>query len=58
MSLLNFFKPKDVRRFGAVTAGRHAVDDGLKWDVRQWKFRRTEHETAKEAEVDSAWHLQ
>src|SRR5258708_93313 len=57
MSLVDIFKAKYLRGFRLVSPGGHPVDDVLKRDVREWKIRRTEHEAAKEAPLDSARHL-
>src|SRR5262249_32776242 len=40
------------------SACRHFFGDGLKRNVREGKLRRAEHETAEEAKVDAACHLQ
>ena len=57
MSVLDIFKTKYSRGFCFVAAGCYAIEDDLEGDVRQRKFRCPEHETAKEAELDTARHL-
>jgi hypothetical protein len=55
--LANFVELKDASRFCLVDSSGHFIYDGLERNVRNWKVRSAENKTAKEREVNSAWHL-
>src|SRR5262249_38932779 len=58
MRLSNVLKAEHSGWLRLIAARRHLFGDGLKRNVREWKLRRAEHETAEEGKVDAAWHLQ
>src|SRR5205823_13572890 len=58
MRFPNILKAKYAGWFRLIATSGHLISDGLKWNIRQRKARFPEHKTAKEAEVDTARHLQ
>src|ERR1700749_4899302 len=48
---------ENLCRFRLVHSSRRLIDDFLHRDIRNGKLRSTKHKTAKECEVDPAWHL-
>jgi hypothetical protein len=58
MRFPNVFKAKYSGWFCFTATGGHLIGDGLERNIGQRKPRIAEHKTAKEAEVDTARHLQ
>src|SRR6478609_4687909 len=57
MRVPDFVELKNFCRFRLEHTSRRLIDDFLHRDIRNRKLRSTKHKTAKECEVDPAWHL-
>src|SRR5713226_2625829 len=58
MCFSNVLEAKHSGWFGFVTTGGYVINNSLERNIRQRKVRCPEHKAAKEAEVDSARHLE
>src|SRR5258708_22518301 len=54
----NLLKFKNACWLGFVNSGGCFIHNALKWNIRDWKIRRSKNKTPEECEINATWHLE